>query len=274
VTKKKVASVLLASSLVPALLPSISDASDPPLAGQEAEEFLQVARVVESRDLGAGVTQSKRLTLSNGERTARAVWKTINVYRPMQKFSDGGFPEIGFRDSYKNEIAAYELDKLLVLHLVPPTVERRIRGERGSLQLWLDDTITEGERMSRGLTAPDTRRWNDQIHRLRIWHQLIDDRDFNNIHNVLVDGDFRIWAIDHSRAFRLGKSLQTPEGLKRFDRELVERLGDLDIDLLRAGLGRWLTKSQLETLLVRRDLILDRVERLVAERGEESVLFP
>ena len=35
------------------------------------------------------------------------------------------------KDHYKNEIAAYELDKLLGLGMVPPTVERKIGREWG-----------------------------------------------------------------------------------------------------------------------------------------------
>ena len=42
----------------------------------------------------------------------------------------------GFWESYKGDIAAYKLDRLLELDMVPPTVERRYNGEMVSLQLW------------------------------------------------------------------------------------------------------------------------------------------
>ena len=36
----------------------------------------------------------------------------------------------GFRENYKTEIAAYELDKLLKMDMVPPSVERQIQGNK------------------------------------------------------------------------------------------------------------------------------------------------
>ena len=47
----------------------------------------------------------------------------------------------GFFESYRAEIAAYELDKLLGLSMVPPTVERKVKGETGSAQMWVDDVV-------------------------------------------------------------------------------------------------------------------------------------
>ena len=41
----------------------------------------------------------------------------------------------GFFESYKSEIAAYKLDKLLALEMVPPTVARIVDGEVMSVQL-------------------------------------------------------------------------------------------------------------------------------------------
>ncbi|HVQ29816.1 MAG TPA: hypothetical protein VMV21_09565, partial [Vicinamibacteria bacterium] len=47
-----------------------------PLQGQDAETFLQTARVVLKEPLGTGITHSDRITLEDGTRKARAVWKT------------------------------------------------------------------------------------------------------------------------------------------------------------------------------------------------------
>ena len=44
----------------------------------------------------------------------------------------------GFWEAYKSEIAAYELDRLLGLDMVPPTVERRVGGDLASVQLWVE----------------------------------------------------------------------------------------------------------------------------------------
>ena len=43
----------------------------------------------------------------------------------------------GYWESYKSEIAAYELDRLLNMHLVPPAVERRIGDDTGAAVMWV-----------------------------------------------------------------------------------------------------------------------------------------
>ncbi len=245
-----------------------------PLSGRQAEEFLKSAKVVKLRPVPIGVTAPQQATLTDGTITARALWKTIDVYLPVKRFQDGGMPEIGFTDSYKHECAAYELDKLLGSELVPPAVERRIRSQRGSMQLWIEDTITETERLKRKLQAPDLELWNRQIYNVRLLRQLTYDTDFNNTGNLLVDPEFRVYAIDHSRAFRLHEELRAEGDLTRFSRTLLDHLRALDAETLKQRMGRWLTKGQREALLARRDRILERAERLVAEQGEERVLFP
>ena len=107
-----------------------------PMTGDEAEIFLRDARIVGMKPIGVGVTKPMKVTLSDGERTHHAVWKSIDEVRHgVVKGRNGGF-QAAFKDSYKYEIAAYELDKMLGFDLVPPTVEREIDGKKkGSLQL-------------------------------------------------------------------------------------------------------------------------------------------
>ena len=46
----------------------------------------------------------------------------------------------GFFESYKSEIAAYEIDKLLTLEMVPPKVERQIGSDVGVAVMWVGST--------------------------------------------------------------------------------------------------------------------------------------
>lgn len=244
------------------------------IEGEAAEAFLRTAQVVERKSIGVGVTSSSRLTLSDGTRTLRAAWKTVDESRQgITSFAGGGF-EVDFRDSYKFEIASYELDKLLGLGLVPPTVERRIKDETGSLQLWVEGAMTEWERMKKKVEVKDPERWNAQIYKVRLLHQLTYDTDYNNIRNVLVDPELRIYAIDFSRAFRGFDTLLSEKDLKRFSRSALEKLALLDRPLLDQKLGRWLTGRQIDALLKRRDTILALAKQRVAEKGEAAVLYP
>ena len=155
-----------------------------PLVGEDAETFLRTARVLDRTPIGTGITRPDRVTLTDGKRTHRGVWKTINERRMgLQRLDRGGY-EFDFRDSWKSEVAAYELDKLIGLGLVPPTVERRVAGRTGSLQMWVEAAMTEDDRKRRGLEAPDAAAWNAQMHKVRLLHQLTYNTDYRNVRNV------------------------------------------------------------------------------------------
>jgi len=249
--------------------------ASPPWVADEAEAFLSNANVLDlERFETKGVTRPRRAELSNGICTARAVFKTIDEYEPRKQLADGEVV-FQFRDSYKHEIAAWRLDRLLGLGLVPPCVERRIGRDVGSLCLWIEGTMTEWERgQELKLTPPDAREWNDQMHTIRLFLQLIADQDYRNVSNLLVDENFRIYKVDSSRAFRTDSELRKEDALTRFSRSAVDALRRLAPDEVTAELSPWLSKGQIKGLLARRDQILKLVETRVAEHGEDAVLYP
>ncbi len=243
-----------------------------PFEGQAAEDFLANAKIVAMEPLPFGVTKPFKITLDDGETTAYAVWKTIDEHNPHYRFGIGQ-TETHFRDSYQHEVAAWELDKLLGLGLIPPTVEREIDGKKGSLQLWVNDAITEKKRMEISRQPPDSRLWSEQMYAVRLVHQLTGDTDASNVGNILVDADFRCYVIDSSRAFHLRGDLQNARGLRRFPRPVLERLRALTPETLEKKLGPWLTRAQLRTLIARRDRLVDLADGLIAEQGEKAALF-
>jgi len=245
-----------------------------PLEGEEAEEFLRTAKVVSVETFKTtAITRPKKVELSDGKRTAHALLKTVDEYDPFKRFADGGV-ELQFTDSFEYEIAAYELDKLLGLGLVPPAIRRRINREVGSLSLWVEGAMTEWERLKvKDIHPPDLEAWNQQMHTVRLFLQLIYDTDYNNINNLLVTPDWKIYKIDASRAFRNHLELRKEESLERFSRRVLAALSALTEDDLDEHLGKWLTKRQIESLWVRRNLILELAARRVAEKGEDAVLF-
>lgn len=243
-----------------------------PFEGRQAEEFLETARVVAMEPIGVGITRSQRVTLTDGNRSLRAAWKTIDLYRPVTRRTDEGDFQVGFRDSYKFDVAAYELDKLLGLRIVPPTVERELKGRKGSLQLWVEGSFTELDRRERNLALKDG--GGPSMYNVALLRQLTYDTDARNIRNILYDPDFRVYAIDHSRSFTTIPKLPNENILMHFSRGVLERLRKLDRALLAEKLGRWLTPSEIEALLKRRDLIVARADRLVDEWGEKAILVP
>jgi len=243
------------------------------LNGEAAESFLKTARVVKKKALAVGITRSHQYTLTDDTRTARAIWKTIDESRPgVTNFQGGGFV-VDFSDSWKHEVASYELDKLLGTGLVPPTVERTLENVPGSLQLWVEKAMTEADRKERRITPPDPESWNRQMWGVRLLHQLTFNTDAKNIRNVLCDPTFRIYAVDFSRAFAIYDQLRAPDELERFSREALAKLRALDRPTLDTRLGPWLNGRQISSLLKRRDKIVALADRLVAEKGEAAVLF-
>jgi hypothetical protein len=231
------------------------EAPPAPLEGAQAEAFLRAAPIVDRRSIGSGITRSEKLTLCDGVRTARAAWKTIHErVMGLSKMADGRV-EFDFRDSWKHDVAAYELDKLLGLGLVPPTVERRIDGRRGALQLWIEGAMTELDRRRGQLQPPDPRAWNERRAAVALLRELAYDTDYN-VQNTLYGPGFRVYAIDFSRAFRISPRLLSAERLSRLSPETVQRLRRLDRATLEARLSPWLDGLQLAGLLARRDAIV------------------
>lgn len=244
-----------------------------PLGGEAAETFLKTAEVVRKKGLGQGITLSDQLTLSDGTRTLKAVWKTIDEFKRGITRLEGGGVFVDLADSWKHEVASYELDKLLGTGLVPPTVERTIDRKKGSLQMWVEGAMTEADRKQKKLEPPDTEAWNRQMYSVRLLHQLTYNTDSRNIRNVLFDPAFHVYAIDFSRAFLSYPQLPSEKDLPRFSRPALAALKALDRPTLDARLSPWLTGIQIEALLKRRDKIVALAERLVRERGEAAVLY-
>ena len=237
---------------------------------EEAVEFLATAEVESSQPVGAGSTRPLKLELRRDGVRAHALFKDVDGVEP--DVSRGRIRLLYMKDSDLFEVAAYELDRLLGLDRVPPTTRRRIHGRDGAVQLWIESTITNSERLARGLKPPDAAQFAQQISVLELFDALIGNLDRNR-GDLLIDGDWRIWFIDHSRAFT---TLRRPEGLDeihRCERDLWRALRELDEEVIRGRLEPFLTGDELNALLERRRILVERLESLIEQRGEDVVLF-
>jgi hypothetical protein len=242
-----------------------------PIQGAELEAFLRKADVHAVKAINRGVTRPRRLTLALDGVRRDAAWKVINQSRPGVTTLRGE-RELDFEDTYRGECAAYELDKLLGLGMVPATVERVISGERGALILWVENAMTEGERREQNLSPPDAEAWSHQIFKMRLFDNLIYNTD-RNLGNSLITADWQLRLIDHSRSFRKNESLRSPDLLARFSRSLLEAMERLEERSLRERLGRYLSVWQIKAVLERRDRLLALAKQRAAERGD-GVYYP
>lgn len=242
------------------------------LTKQEMREFLLTAEIIKSEDIGRGVTQSQRLTLTDGIRTHRAAFQDIDIRTTEARFKTGG-GEVNFVDSYHFNIAAYLLAELLGIEdMIPVTVEREWRGKKGSLSWWVHSELDAAERQEKGLMPPDTHAWNVQMHKVRVFSQLVYDTD-RNLSNVLITEDWKLWMIDFTRAFRTIKKLQDKEEIFKCDRNLFSRLQQISKSDVERVAGDHLTMWEIDALMARRDRIVDHFRELIAKKGETEVLY-
>ena len=227
----------------------------------EIEELLLTAEPVSVEDVGMGVTKPSRVVLRKAGLELAAAFKPIQ--RGRQK---------GFWESYEAEIAAYKLDKILGMQMVPPTVERVINKQKGSLQYWVKDCKLYKELGSQPPPRPSE--WSHQLSVMKMFDILIMNKD-RNAQNFLVDGDWHMVLIDHSRAFITEENIAKDEKKLpvQFDRKLVEKLRSLDAKSLEESFGQLLMGGQLKSLIERRDALLSYLDELIVKQGEARVLF-
>ncbi len=228
------------------------------------DAFIRDTPIANVEEVAIGVTHPSRAHFAPGGLVDGVILKVL----PPGRHS-------GFWDSYKSEIAAYELDKLIHLDMVPPTVEKRIKGELGSAQLWVDRCVWL--KTLKGQQSPDIAAWNRQVYRQRVWDNLIGNIDRNE-GNLLVDPAWNLILIDHSRAF----VSDTPPAdrmwfparlMTHIDRQILDALRALDEPTLKSHLDQWLVNG-VKSILKRRDTIVAHFDNLIKQQGEAAVIVP
>ncbi len=237
----------------------------------ELLEFLRTADVKSEKQLSGGVTFPTKVLLEKDGIRADAIFRDVNEQRATPTFG-GGRSELYFRDSYVFEPAAYELSLLLGLDNVPPATLRKLRGESGSVQIWVENAMTERTRVSDKVQPPDDQQWNKQLQVMNVFDALVYNTDRNR-GNILITPDWKLWMIDHTRAFRRNPVLRDGVVLNQCERGMYQRLKTLDEAVVRERLEPYLSSFEMDALMKRRRLILERLDKLIAERGEEKVLY-
>ncbi|HEY4962114.1 MAG TPA: hypothetical protein VII29_14745 [Terriglobales bacterium] len=249
-------------------------ADESALTKDQIKQFLQTAEVIKNQPSSKGITHPWRLTLSNGTITHDASFQAVDEHKAENKLASGRV-ELNFVDSYKYNIAAYQLAELVAMDdMLPVYVERKWQGKTGSLSWWLPVKMDEADRVEKKIAVPDAYRdkWNDQMAKIRVFDELVYDTDAN-LTNVLIGEDWTIWRIDFTRAFRTNKDLHTPKDLVKCERQLFEKLKALKADELAEKTKPYLTKTEVNAVMARRDKIVATFQALVAQKGEAEVLY-
>lgn len=219
----------------------------------EIEEFLRQTPFEKVQEVPIGVTKPMRGYFPQGSLVRSAAWKQLPPGRSK-----------GYWESYRSEIAAYELDKFFGLDMVPPVVEKRWNRELGAAVLWIEPVRSWKEVEN----LPKPAHWNIQVIRMKMFDNLIGNID-RNAGNLLVDPDWNLYLIDHSRAFISETKL--PVEMARIDRALWERMLALDEAALTTAIGKWADRGSVRAMLKRRDLMKSAIDGMLKTKPEALV---
>ncbi len=266
--------VLFATALL--CRPGIAQFTPDEIAKREYwEEYLSTAKILRSRQLSQkrGITQPFVLLLEKDGITQKAIWKPIEG---MHK---------GFAENWRWEIAAYRLDKYLGLNMIPPTVERKHLQKRGSIQLWIQAKPGLDEMNAKNYDFPqdETSSWNRSMFLQRAFDNLIANED-RHLGNYLITKDGRILLIDHSRSFRTSKEYTSDlifsenhrygnMMMRQLPVSFIEKIIALDVELIKEISGYYLTDKEIDAVLLRRDLVIEEINRIIGEFGPSDVLY-
>jgi len=244
----------------------------PTLSPEAMAEFLRNAELSDIRDIGVGVTGSRRAVASDGRFNHDVHIQSVDIRRSTARVGDGRV-ERNFRDSYAYNIAAYRVAVLLGMDNVPMSVPRDVGGERAAVTWWVDDVaLTERERTAQRTYGPDPARTVEQFYTMYVFDELIQNRDRNQ-GNMLWTADWKMWLIDHTRAFRPEVEITEPVRLTRVRRDLLDNLRALTPEALEDATGEYLSGSQRSRLMQRRDLLVRHFDERIARLGAAAVLL-
>jgi len=239
---------------------------------EQKEKLLKDGAVVSAEDIGHGVTKPVKLKLSLSGVEHSAQVQVVDKELP-DFFPQGGGGPIPNHDSWKYNVAAYKLDRLLELRMVPVTVPRPYKGKPAAISWWVDDVMfEEAERVKKDIAPPDA----DDFARQRAVGMVFDELIINidrNLANMLITKSWKVALIDHTRSFTAYHGIRNEANLTRCSRALFAKMKSLTAASITASVGPHLTNAEVRAVIGRRDKILDFFARKAKEKGEENVLF-
>lgn len=237
---------------------------------EEAKAFLNDAHVVEKKVLTSGTNRPWKMKLEKDGVKAHAIFRTVDQKRDRVKID--GKTHRAFHDSAIYECAAYELSRMLAIENVPPCVRRKLEGKNGTLQLWIEQAMTELERRKKNGGMPSSIDLARDRQTLRLFDALIANIDRNQ-GNLLIDSSNRLWFIDHTRTFGVSTKIEDLSKLVWCDRQVWKALQNLKKKEINRRLGPFLDGRRTLALIKRKDKVMKHIAERIAELGAGVVLF-
>jgi len=197
-------------------------------------------------------------------------------WRMMRVSTDGQsvlalFREQSGQDRNAPDLAAYKLDRMLQLGMVPVTVRREIAETQGTLQFVPVGAVTDRERVATGKGARAACSLGKQMRAMFVFDALINSSARTSSSMLYSGDDWSLVLIAHEQSF--GTNPGRPAYI--MDTELAvgdqwrSALSELNDEALRAELGDVLDDDQLAALGARRDALLDRSPESIPGEASE-----
>lgn len=207
------------------------------MTAEEIEELLRTGEIVSASEDDPGQTQ-----VTDGT-----------------QYLDVRFVEAK-RDEIYPDVAAYRLDRLMNLEMVPVAVVREYDGKMGSLQFLPAKTLSERERQvdkrGGGAWCPLPIQWESMM----IFDALVAN-DARSADSILYNlSTWQLMLIGHNDAFTLStaKSTRFKDGRVKIGRGWRNALKSLESDEMQESLGDVLDERRIRSLRKRRDKLLSK----------------
>ncbi|MDH5622606.1 MAG: metallophosphoesterase [Gammaproteobacteria bacterium] len=182
--------------------------------------------------------------------------------RTVVKVSDGTNAVLAiFEKSARNfypGVAAYRVDQLLDLEMVPVTVRREVNGDSGSLQFLPGNNSDEAERSAQGLGGGASCSIVDQWSAMYVFDVLIFNEGRSQSRMMYDKSSWDLILSEHDRAFAAKKG--RPAHLKKAAIPVSPgwkaALAELNDEVLQESLGDVLDSGRLKALMSRRDELI------------------
>jgi hypothetical protein len=215
-----------------------------PLAGGQA--------IAGSLDRAAVLTALAEGEVTLGDQAGIGLWQARVRYgeEEIQALFQAGEPGT-------LERAAWALDAIMGLDLVPPTVARQVDGEEGALQLWYPDAITENQRNANQIAISGWCPIEPQFELMTLFDALISNPGRSAANTLYRASLWNLHLTGHGQAFGSEPSLPGAVSDLHLAPGVAAALRVLDEDGLQDAMNGLLDPAQIRALLARRDAILD-----------------
>lgn len=162
------------------------------------------------------------------------------------------------RPSNRPEVAAYKLDRLLGLNMVPVTVARDLDGEPGALQYIPANFLTEPQRRTASVGGAAWCPLRDQFPSMYVFDTLIFNEGRTPEQIAYSAESFELMLLGHERSFgtQRGRPAHLQEIMLDLNPAWLEALQTLDENRLSEALGDSLSRRQIRALARRIEGVL------------------